>query len=85
MGFLSRTTSGGTNMSFSNVLASNANSGFMGFFGQANTTSQQYTLGQGFFSVTSSSLPGSVAFSQIAGTNATANMAPIVIFANSTV
>jgi len=85
IGFLSRTTSGGTNGSYSNMLGSNVNSAFQGFFGSSNNTTQQFTLGQGVYTATTSGMPGSVAFSQIRGSDSMALRSPIMLFASSTV
>lgn len=85
IGFISRTTSGGTNGSYSNMLVSNVNSAFQGFFGSSNNTTMQFTLGQGFYTVTTSALPASVAFTQIRGSDSMALRAPIMLFASSTV
>ena len=85
LAYLSRTTSGGTNGTYSNMLVSNVNSNFVGFFNSAHNTTQQFTLGQGVYTATTSGLPGSVAFSQIQGSNSQALRAAPVYFFNSTV
>ncbi len=85
LGFLSRTTSGGTNGSYSNMLITNVNSAFQGFFGSSNNTTQQFTLGQGVYTATTSAMPASVAFSQIRGSDSGAHRAPMMLFASSTV
>ena len=85
IGHLSRTTSGGANASISQMLISNINSNFVGFFGQAHTTTQQWTLGQGVYSATTSGMPNSVAFSQIRGSDSLNLRAPAVMFINGTV
>lgn len=85
IGFLSRTTSGGANGSYSNMVVSNVNSAFQGFFGSSNNTTMQFTLGQGVYTVTTSGIPGSVAFSQIRGSDSMALRAPMMLFASSTI
>jgi len=85
IGFLSRTTSGGANGSYSNMVVSNVNSAFQGFFGSSNNTTMQFTLGQGVYTVTTSAMPASVAFSQIRGSDSMALRAPIMLFASSTI
>jgi len=85
VGFLSRTTTGGANGTYSNLLASNINSNFLGMFGSSHNTTYQLTIGQGVYSATTSSIPGSVGFTQIRGSDSAALRAPVVIMAYSTV
>ncbi|KXH75044.1 MAG: hypothetical protein AM326_09315 [Candidatus Thorarchaeota archaeon SMTZ-45] len=82
--FLSSTTFAGANGSYSNNLVSNLASNFTGLFGTASNRSQQPKLGQGFYSTTVTSLPASIAFSQIDGTNSLAKRMAIVRFHSST-
>jgi len=82
---LSRTSTGGNNASISQMLVSQVASNFVGFFGQSHNTTQQWTQGQGVYSVTTSGLPNSVAFSQIRGSDSIALRAPAIMFINSTV
>lgn len=85
IGFVSRTTSGGTNGSYSNLVASNIASNFLGFFGSSNNTTQQLTLGQGVYTASTSGMPSSVAFSQIRGSDSQARRAAFIMFGYSTV
>jgi hypothetical protein len=82
---LSRTSTGGNNASISQMLVSQVASNFVGFFGQSHNTTMQFTQGQGVYSVTTSGLPNSVAFSQIRGSDSIALRAPAIMFINSTV
>ena len=82
---LSRTSTGGNNASISQMLVSNVNSNFVGFFGASHNTTQQWTQGQGVYSVTTSGLPSSVAFSQIRGSDSLALRPPAIMFINGTV
>lgn len=82
--FLSRTTSGGANGSYSNNMVSNINSVFTGLFGTASNASHQLRLGQGYYSATTSGLPASVAFSDIRGTNSLARRMPVIGFHSNT-
>jgi hypothetical protein len=82
---VSRTSTGGNNASISQMLVSQVASNFVGFFGQSHNTTQQWTQGQGVYSVTTSGLPNSVAFSQIRGSDSIALRAPAIMFINSTV
>jgi len=69
VGILSRTTSGGANGSYSQIVASQQNSSFFGHFGVAVNATMQYTRGLGTYSASTSGMPGSIAFSQINGAN----------------
>ena len=82
---VSRTSTGGNNASISQMLVSQVNSTFVGFFGASHNTTQQWTQGQGVYSVTTSGLPNSVAFSQIRGSDSLALRAPAIMFINGTV
>ena len=86
IGVNSSTSSSSQNgASISNMLQSNLGSNFVGFFGQSNNTTQQYTLGQGVYSTTTAAMPVSVAFSQIRGSDSNAARPPIVGFYSGTV
>jgi hypothetical protein len=82
---LSRSTTAGANASISQMLVSNVNSNYVGFFGQSHNTTQQWTQGQGVYSATTSGMPNSIAFSQIRGSDSNNFRAPAVMFINSTV
>jgi hypothetical protein len=81
----SRTTSGGANGSYSQLVVSNENTNFLGHFGSSHNTTYQQTLGQGVYTATTSGIPGSVAFTQIRGSDSMARRAPVVMFASSTI
>jgi hypothetical protein len=83
--FLSRTTSGGANGSYSNAVLSGLATNFLGMFGVSHATTAQITLGQGFYTATTSSMPNSIAFSQIQGSNSLQFRQPLFMFASSTV
>lgn len=85
IGFVSRSTSGGTNGTYSNMLVSGLATAFQGFFGSSNNTTQQWTLGQGIYTATTSGMPASVAFSELRGSDSILNRAPYILFASSTV
>jgi hypothetical protein len=85
IGQVSRTSTGGNNASISQMLVSQVNSNFVGFFGQSHNTTQQWTQGQGVYTTTTSGLPSSVAFSQIRGSDSLALRAPAIMFINGTV
>lgn len=85
LGFVSRTTSGGANGSYSNVMGSNVNTNFVGFFNSAHNTTMQMTLGQGVYSATTSGMPQSIAFSEIRGSDSMALRPVIMMFASGTI
>jgi hypothetical protein len=84
IGILSRTTSGGANGTYSQMLVSNFNSNFLGFFGSSHNTTMQFQPGIGVYSVTTSGMPNSIPVSQVRGSDSAAQRPPILIFANST-
>ena len=86
VGIISRTTSGGTNGSYSQMLASQVNSSFFGHFGSSVNSTMQYTRGLGVYTATTSAMPASVAFSQISGaSNSLVLRQPIFYLASGTV
>lgn len=82
---LSQTSSSSANASVSQMLVSNVNSNFVGFFGQAHNTTQQFSQGQGVYTATTAALPNSIAFSQIRGSDSIAFRPPSIMFMNGTV
>jgi hypothetical protein len=80
-----RTTTCGGSCTFSQFLASQINTNFSGVFGVASNASAQFTLGQGFYSASTTALPDNIAYSQIRGTNSLAQRFPIVQFGYNTV
>ena len=85
MAFLSRTTSGGANGSYSNIVGSAHATNFVGFFGSSHATTVQWTLGQGQYSATTSGMPASVVFSEIVGSNSAAQRPTVIMFGSGTV
>jgi len=85
VGILSRTTSAGANATISQILASQQNSNLSGFWGQANSATIQYTRGLGVYSVSTSAMPNSVAFSQLNGTGSLVLRQPLFYLVNGTV
>jgi len=67
MGIVYRTTSGGTDGSFSQYLISDINSGYSGEMGVASNNTAQNVLGLGHYTATTSGNPASIAFSQLNG------------------
>jgi hypothetical protein len=86
LGFLSRTTSGGANGSYSNWVVSHIGTNFLGHFGSSHATTAQLTLGMGHYSATTSALPASIGFSQIQASGSLAQIRQhLVSFASGTV
>lgn len=71
------TTGGGAGMTFSNFVASNINSAYSGRWSSANNATNQFVMGLGSYSATSTAMPASIALSQING-SAAANMRPVI-------
>lgn len=85
VGIVSRTTSGGANGTYSQVLMSQLNSNYSGVFGAATNASDQWPYGFGIYSATTSGMPGSIAFSQMRGTGSLAARPPSWFMINGTV
>lgn len=82
----SRTTTGGGNATFNQVLASAMNSNYSGLFGANSNRSLQWPVGLGAYSVSfSTAMPGSVAFSHIDGTGSIVARPPSFFMINGTV
>lgn len=77
---VSSTNSGGANGSYSMMCASQTNSNFVGHFGVAHNTTMQMRLGQGYYTAATNGLPGSIAFSQIRGSDSLAQRFPMIGF-----
>jgi hypothetical protein len=84
IGIVSRTTTGGANASFSQFMVSDMNSNFSGVFGSASNATNQQRLGLGYYSASTSAVPGSIAFSQIQGTASMAKRQPNMWFGSGT-
>lgn len=84
-GFLSRTTSGGANGSYSVAMISQLNSNFLGHFGSSHNTTYQYNLGKGVYATTTSGLPNSIAFNQIRGSDLAVLRPAVIQLISSTV
>ena len=84
VGIISRSTSGGANASFSQLVASQINSNFSGVFGAASNASMQQTRGLGYYSASTTAFPSSVAFSEIRGTASMALRQPAIYLLSQT-
>jgi hypothetical protein len=67
------------------LLLSQLNTNFLGHFSSSHNTTYQFTLGKGVYSATTSSMPNSIAFSQIRGSDSLGLRSPIVQFVSGTV
>jgi hypothetical protein len=85
MGVISRTTSGGANASISQFLVSQPNSNFSGLFGVVSNATNQLTLGNGYYTASTTQMPDSIGFSQLNGTASMVRRAPLVYFQSGTV
>lgn len=81
----SRTTTGGTNCTISQMLNSQINSNFSGLFGANSNRSHQWPLGLGVYSASSTGFPSSIGISQIDGTASLAARPPSWFMINGTV
>lgn len=84
LGVVSRTTSGGANGSYSQLLATYPNTNFLGHFGSSHNTTYQMHLGRGVYTATTSGMPDSVGFSQIRGSDSLGLRAPMIYFQSGT-
>lgn len=80
IGVLSRTTSGGANMTLSQMVNSQINSAFSGYLGSVTSASVQMSLGHGLWSTTSTALPGSVAIGDLRATTSVNLRPPSILF-----
>ena len=85
IGIIMRTTTGGANMSISQMLVSAVNTNFSGILGAASNATVQLSLGLGVYTASTSAMPSSIAFSQINGTASLAARAPSIAFLSQTV
>lgn len=76
IGIGSRTAAAAGTATISNFVVSQIATNFLGVFGVGSATSAQLTRGLGMYTATFTSLPASVAFGQIQGTNSSQLRAP---------
>ena len=84
IGLMSRATTAGASISFSNLVISQQNSTFSGLFGAASNATVQYTRGLGRYSATTAGLPAAVPFSDIQGNSSAFLRAPIFYLVSQT-
>ena len=85
VGIVSRTTTAGANATLSQMLVSQLNSNVSGMWDEASNATVQWPIGIGYYSATTSAMPGSVAFSQLRGSNSLAARPPSWHMINGTV
>lgn len=85
VGNIFRTSVNGANISLSQLLVSQQNSNFSGIWGVPMNATNQYTRGLGVYSVSTTGMPSSVAFSQINGTASLVLRQPIFYLLSGTV
>lgn len=76
VGMAIRSSTTGNNCTLSQLLVSQLNSNVSGMWDSANANSVQWPLGVGYYSASTLGIPGSIAFSQIYGTNSLAARPP---------
>lgn len=85
IGMINRSTTGGANMSYSQVLNSQINSNFSGEFGVASAATKALSLGFGVYTASTTALPNSIGFTQINGTASLALRPPSIYFVSGTI
>ncbi len=84
IGIMSRTTSGGSNASISQIVVSQQASNYGGLWGQVSSATQQYTAGLGVYTVSTTGVPSSIALSQLNGTASMVLRQPVFYLVNGT-
>ena len=84
VGMLSRSASGGTGGSYSQMLLSQFASNLQGLFGAVANATVQLDVGKGHYSASTSGMPASIGLTQINGSNNLVFRPPVFMFASST-
>lgn len=86
IGIINRTTTGGAaGHTLNQALNSNVNTSYFGIMGAATNATQQMSLGLGVWTVTTSGMPNSVAFTDIQGNSSVFLRPPSVYFVSGTI
>jgi len=80
VGLITRTTTGGANMTFGNLANSQIASTMSGFFGSASAATNQIRIGVGVYSATTSGLPSGISITQINGNSSAFLRQPAYLF-----
>jgi hypothetical protein len=84
-GIITRTTSGGTDCTWNQMLLSQFTANFSGVLNVASNATKQEVLGKGVYSASTTALPNSIAYADINGTASLAMRAPVWVAINGTV
>lgn len=82
---LRTTTGGGAGHTINQILNSNINSSYSGVLGVASNATNQWTLGMGVYTASTTAMPGSVAFTQINGQSSVFLRPPSLYFVSGTI
>lgn len=86
IGVIQRTTTGGgAGHTLNQALNSNLNSSYRGLMGAATNATNQMSLGFGVYTVSTSGMPNSVAFTEINGNSSVVLRPPSLYFVSGTV
>lgn len=80
IGRLTRSTTGGANMTFGAMGLSNVASTWSGYLGSASNATNHRFIGQGVYSATVSTLPGAISLTQINGNSSVMHRQPAFAF-----
>lgn len=80
VGIVSRTTTGGANMTFGNLAVSQIASTMSGYFGSASNATAHMRLGEGRYSATTAGMPAAINLTQINGNSSAFHRKPVFCF-----
>ena len=80
IGIITRTTTGGANMTFGNLANSQLASTMSGYFGSGSNSTNGVRLGVGVYSATTSGLPSAISLTQINGNSSAFLRKPAYLF-----
>lgn len=80
VGIVTRTTTGGANMTFGNVGLSMMNSTASGYFGSGSNATAHVKLGVGVYSATTAGIPSAISLTQINGNSSAFHRQPAYLF-----
>jgi len=85
IGFVTRSTSGGANGSYSLAYATQGGSNFVGHWSSAHNTTYQFYPGMGVYNTTTNGIPNSIAFADIRGSDLVVLRPAKIAFVSGTV
>jgi hypothetical protein len=80
VGIITRTTTGGANMTFGNLANSQLASTMSGYFGSGSNATAGIGIGEGVYSATTSGLPSAISLTQIQGNSSAFLRQPAYLF-----